>query len=316
MTALVGAPALAHPAARPAGAPATGPEFGPVAGEPEPVVALTFPHATGHRAAPGLRALWADRLAGGAPTPLAGDGPGRSFAGMCAALLHRLPAGTAADLVVLAHVTPDLDPRDSVAGALAAPGRLVFAVSDQGRLAPFTALRIAAALPDRARAVVIALDQSRVPYRDPDLSALDGRADHAVALRPDLGFGPVRQWAAVGGDRLDDRLAAALADERPDLVILGPALPPLPGRHWRRAPGDHLGTAVFSALAAVLDRPAPRPRRITVVEYEPATAGLALVTWAGRAPAAGHPPVPAPESRPDPSHHHEGTPWNPPCCPT
>lgn len=309
MTAVLGTPAPVRPVTGPAGdaapAPLTAPGTGAIipAGL-EPVVALTFPHATGERAGSGLRALWADRLsAGAAPAPRSFDGPGRSFAAMAAALLDRLPDGAAADLVVLAHVTPDLDPRDSVAGALAAPGRLVFAVSDQGRLAPFTALRIAAACPDRARAVVIALDQARVPYPDPDLSALDGRADHAVALRPSLGFEPVRQWAGVSGDRLGEVLAGALTAERPDLVVLGPALPPPVDRCWRRAPGDRLGTAVFDALAADLDRPDPHRRRITLVEYEPATAGLALVTWAGPAATTGHLPVPPPDSRPNPPHH-------------
>lgn len=293
MTAVLGAPAAPVTAAVTAAA-----TDGRPAAEraPRPVLALTFPHAGGHPAGPGLRALWADRLAAGAaPPPRGCDGPGRSFAAMAAALLDRLPGAAGAELVVLAHVTPDLDPRDSVAGALAAPGRLVFAVSDQGRLAPFTALRIAAAFPDRRRAVVIALDQARVPYADPDLSALDDRSDHAVALRPDLGFGPVRQWAGVSGDRLGDVLAGALATERPDLVVLGPALPPAAGWPWRRAPGDRLGTAVFDALAADHDRPDPA-RRTTVVEYEPATATLALVTW-------GRPtPVPAPDLRPDPPH--------------
>lgn len=285
MTAVLGGPAPADPVIAPPP-------------RPTPLVALTFPHAGGHPAGPGLAALWADRLnSGGAPPPRGFGGPGRSFAAMAAALLDRLPGGAATDLVVLAHVTPDLDPRDSVAGALAAPGRLVFAVSDQGRLAPFTALRIAATFPDRERPVVIALDQARVPYADPDLSALDDRADHAVALRPDLGFGPVRQWAAVPGDRLDDVLAGALEVERPDLAVLGPALPPPPGRRWHRAPGDRLGTAVFDALAAELERPDAGRQRITVVEYEPATAGLALVTWGRQSP------VPAPDLRPDLPYH-------------
>lgn len=298
MTAVLGAPVSTRPIGGAAAVPAPDAAARPGAGPaPGPLLAMTFPHAGGHPAGPGLRALWADRLAAGAtPLPHGCAGPGRSFAEMAAALLDRMPGGAAAGLVVLAHITPDLDPRDSVAGALAAPGRLVFAVSDQGRLAPFTALRVAAAFPDRDPAVVIALDQARVPYADPDLSALDARADHAVALRPDLGFGPVRQWAGIPGDRLDDVLAAALAAERPDLVVLGPALPPPAGRHWRRAPADRLGTAVFDELAAELDRPDPA-RRITVVEYEPATAGLALVSFARGTPG------PEPHLQPDPPHH-------------
>lgn len=284
---------------------------------PQAVRQATFPRAAGHGPGSGLRSLWAERLTG-APVRPSGDSNhrGHSFADMCAALLTEIDATENLDLVVLAHVTPDLDPRDSVAGALAAPDRLVFAVSDQGRLAPFTALRLAMAFPDRPHAAVIVLDQAVVPYADPDLSALDETFDHAVALRPALGFHPVRQWADITGDRVTGVLEPALAVEHPDLVILGPALPPPAGFTWRRAPGDQLGTAVFSALSAELTgtesdgaRPGEaqpdgttlgRPRRITVVEYEPALRGLALVTWSEPSPPARH-LAPVPDLRSGPT---------------
>jgi hypothetical protein len=287
MTAVIGAPApLRHPE--------------PTA--PQPVRAARVPRSAGRPAGPGLRPMWAERLTGD-PLPPPGDPEpvGHAFADMCAELLDPIQASGPLELVVLAHVTPDLDPRDSVAGALAEPDLLVFAVSDQGRLAPFTALQVAAAWPDRSRAAVIVLDQAVVPYRDPDLSALDGRFDHAVALHPDRGFEPVRQWAGVTGDRVADVLGPALAAEHPDLVILGPALPPPDGWNWCRAPGDQLGTAVFAALGAVLDASTDtgeRPARVTVVEYEPALGGLALVTWSAPARPARH-LAPVPELPPD-----------------
>lgn len=275
---------------------------------PQPARAARFSRATGHRPERGLRALWTERL-GGEPAPAGGhlERPGHSFADMCTELVAELRATGDLDLVVLAHVTPDLDPRDSVAGALAAPGLLVFAVSDQGRLAPFTALRVAAAFTDRPRAAVIVLDQAVVPYSDPDLSALDETDDHAVAIRPELGFHRVRQWAGVTGDRVAEVLDAALAAEQPDLVILGPALPPPEGYRWRRAPGDQLGTAGFSALAAELTDPSgpagpgDRPRRITVVEYEPAGCGLALVTWSEPSRPVRH-LTPVPDFGPGPTN--------------
>jgi hypothetical protein len=286
MTVMIGAPAPVHR---------------PEPAAPQPVRPVRFPRTAGRPAGPGLRSMWAERLSGEPVAPP--EHPeriGHSFADMCAELVAQMRAAGPLDLVILAHVTPDLDPRDSVAGALAGPDLLVFAVSDQGRLAPFTALQLAAALPDRSQAAVIVLDQAVVPYPDPDLSALDGRFDHAVALRPALGFDPVRQWAGVTGDRVADVLHTALSAERPDLVILGPALPPPDRLPWRRAPGDQLGTAEFSARGADLDGAAAsgsRPRRITVVEYEPAILGLALVTWSEPARPVRH-LTPVPEFRP------------------
>jgi hypothetical protein len=259
-----------------------------------------FERARGRRPDPDLQSIWAERLPD-VSIPLVPRG--HSFTDMCVDLVAALRAAGPLELVVLAHVTPDLDARGSVAGALAAPGLLVFAVSDQGRLAPFTALRMAAAFPDRPHAAVIALDQAVVPYSDPDLSALDDQADHAVVLRPSMGFGKVRQWAGVTGDRVGDLLDDALRGERPDLVVLGPALPPPAGFRWRRAPGDQLGTAVFSALSEhVADRVATGEpvTRITVVEYEPALRGLALVTWSEKPRSTRYlTPVPNQPGRPD-----------------
>ena len=255
----------------------------------------SFDRARGDRPDPELWPFWAEALSGDPDAALARQHvrQGHSFADMCADLLAGLPGGYLLELVVLAHVTPDLDARKSVAGALAAPGRLVFAVSDQGRLAPFTALQVAAAFPDRRHAAVIAVDQAVVPYSDSDFSALDADFDHAVMLLPATGFDRVRQWAGVSGDQIAGLLDAALLEEDPDLVIVGPALPPPNGLPWLRAPGDQLGTAVFSALSDVLaeDSGMGSPaERITVVEYEPAIGGLALVTWFRVSPSLS--PVP------------------------
>ena len=243
----------------------------------------SFERSQGRRPDPELQPFWAECLFGDARSPLARQHvrEGHSFTDMCEGLVLAASASGPLELVVLAHVTPDLDARESVAGALASPGLLVFAVSDQGRLAPFTALQVAAAYPDRRHAAVITVDQAVVPYSDSDLSALDAEADHAVMLLPAVGFDRVKQWAGVTGDRVADLLDAALHEEDPDLVILGPALPPPIGIPWRRAPGNQLGTAVFSALSdeVAAESAISTTKRITVVEYEPAIRGLALVTW-------------------------------------
>jgi hypothetical protein len=164
-------------------------------------------------------------------------------------------------------------------------------VSDRGRLAPFSALRIALAHPGLARILVVAQDQSSVPFEDPDLADLDTTADHAVALllstlpgttgaRLELLPDACEVTPGTVGAAVD----AALAGRGVDLVIAGPHVGPLTdsltgplaGRGVIGAPGDQLCTAVWSVLADEL--PGTGARRIALVDYEPALEYLCLAT--------------------------------------
>lgn len=215
-----------------------------------------------------------------------------------------LPDGGSLDLVIAAHATPDCDPMVSFTGSYAHTyddGALVFAVSDQGRLAPFSALRLASAYPEHRNILVIALDQSSVVSADPGLARLDTNTDHAVGLRltragaDDAGVVGARlellpTLNEVASDRVAEAVLGALEPWAPELVITGTDVGPVPGLPVRPAPSDQLCTAVWSVLAAELAEPAvssapaswapassgPASRRIAVVEYEPDLCCLCL----------------------------------------
>lgn len=228
--------------------------------------------------------FWAERLA---PQGIGVDsdrylhGHHNSFTAMSRAVIEHLRPGEPLDLIIAAHATPDFDSRMSLAGSLAAPGTLVFAVSDQGRLAPFSALRTALGFPDRPRALIVILDQGTFPYPDTAGSLLGAAADHAVGLAMDPGgavsISPPRQWC----DLPTQRVAAVLTDElnalAPDLVIVGSHVPAPAAFRVRVAPDDQLCTGVWSALAQELAAEPDRPRRIVVADHEPELACLGLV---------------------------------------
>ncbi|MEH1166481.1 hypothetical protein V6V47_13950 [Micromonospora sp. CPCC 205539] len=164
-----------------------------------------------------------------------------SFAAMAAQIVGD---GPSVDLVVLAHAKPDVDPRLS-AGCLLTetlPGAPVaFAVSEQGRVAMFTALRVAsayAASEPFARVLVMAFDQRAVPWQVAEREAVPG-IDAAVALVfdrvPPGDPGGVLLWQhnGVAPDAVGDRLAADLAELAgrtnptcPVRVLAGPGVPP------------------------------------------------------------------------------------------
>lgn len=129
-----------------------------------------------------------------------------SYMYMASELLGELgPLLGEVDLVVLAYATPEIDTRDFVGCFLADAvpgGPLVFSLSDQGPTAPFTALRLAGDyLADCAgrRALVLALDQSTIPWDVPDRTVLP-TCNAAVAVVVDC-LDPVGRVDAAGADR-------------------------------------------------------------------------------------------------------------------
>jgi len=257
--------------------------------------------AAGIPAVPKLVGYYAERLAPyGVPAVprryLSGNR--NSVSSMSLRVVEEYRAGGAFDVVISAHAVPDSDPLVSLAGGYARAyddGALVFAVSDQGRLAPFAALRLAMAYPERQRVLVIALDQSAVPFNDPGMAELDPTVDHAVGLllcpreprprelRPQgtvtVELLPTR--AGVPRHLVGSAVRAALAGRDVDLVVTGPFVTAVTGWTVRPAPRDQLCTSVWSVLADELTTdelttPATRYRRIAVADYEPALRYLCL----------------------------------------
>lgn len=108
-------------------------------------------------------------------------GAGNTFVSMAVPMLAGLDP---VDVVIIAHATPDLDPRVSAAASTAhhfAGEPLVFTVMDEASSVAFTAIRLAGEYVRRhsyRRALVLVLDQSTLPYESTEV--LGG--DAAVAL--------------------------------------------------------------------------------------------------------------------------------------
>jgi hypothetical protein len=179
----------------------------------------------------------------------------------------------APQIAVLAYVTPDFEHTRFSASLLHArlPGDpLTFAVSDQGVLSPFTALRVALEYARRCgwtRLLLVVADQSSQPFPHPESGQLAVDRDAAAALlfaweggaAPVAGLGQGQPEQALPALRADlagaDLLAAGLG------LADGPPLPP-PGPRRRDAPAGQPCTGVWSAL-----RGAPAGRAV-VADYD------------------------------------------------
>ncbi|MEU3898845.1 hypothetical protein [Streptomyces sp. NPDC045251] len=176
--------------------------------------------------------------------------------------LGELPAGQAPELVVVAYATPDFHHAELVASCVKGrlPGEpLAFALSDQGPLTAFSALRVAVEYARRCgfgRLLVLVVDQSTQPFAVPEEAAAV-HTDCAVALLLEWGGGA----AAVRG------------------MAQGPLTAPDLFAGWAPGAGVVAGASLVDA-----DHPAPSPDVLS------ATAGTGLPgtgVWAALLDAVG-----------------------------
>jgi hypothetical protein len=176
------------------------------------------------------------------------------------------------DVVVLAAAVPDLDPWRSAATRLndVLPGSpLLFAVSDQGSGATFTALRLAgeyAARHDYRRALVLGMDQATLPY-DTGESVLGGDAAVALVLERGSGTVSVGQVSDVEPGEVPDVLGELLAGVTPATIVAGCGVGMLPGFDaLKRVAAGFPCTGLWTA---------PRGRT-AYLDYDPAHGDLSL----------------------------------------
>jgi len=250
------------------------------------VVRREFGRGTGHVGDPAVVRYFRD-LAESRAVPARADvltRPGNTFATMAAGLIEALPALGPVDLAVVAHATPDLDPRLSVATFLAEvlPGDpFVFAVSDHGTTAAFTALRLAGEHIRRhslRRAVVMIMDQSTLPYEVPGGAPAAGDAAVAILLEDTgpavslrVGLVPDTSPAAVPG-------ILRTAVSNPDIAAMVTAweLDPV-----ARSRGGWPCTGIWTALA---ESPVAEPA--VLVEYDDNRGELGLCVVGDKAEAS------------------------------
>jgi hypothetical protein len=236
---------------------------------------------------PELDRFLADLLApyGRAPAPYPAE---QTYAAMVEALLRSSGAlDTRVDLVVLAHAVPDADPRRSAAHVVhhLCPGNpLVFALSDQGVAAPFSALATAGAYLRTGgfeRALVLILEQATLPYQAPEPVTLPEQGSAVALLLERSDSRPVvslNQRRAVAASRVAEALATMTEAMSPEsVVVLGAGLAGHLDRARVAAPG-RLCTAVWWELAQVCDD----AQDVLVAEYDPALGSLCVLALGPR----------------------------------
>lgn len=208
------------------------------------------------------------------------------------ALLARVgPRADHFDVAVLASAAPDSEP-GFPGGYLsqAVPGAgLVFAVSDQGVSAPFTALRlIARMMPEGGdgRALLFLLDQSSVLHDAPVRPQLRVEYDAASVLVLDRsgGLGRIRLDSAVTlapenvAEHLESRLRTVVASGAPPALLggytLDGLLPDAPGRDIECAAPGRPASGLWQLLGTRLPQWLPTGRRVVLADYDEESARL------------------------------------------
>ncbi|WP_158895875.1 hypothetical protein [Amycolatopsis anabasis] len=207
---------------------------------------------------------------------------GNTFISMARDLLDgRLPAGEPIDLAIVAHATPDFDPRLSTPVNLTAVlpgGPLVFSVSGQGVAAAFTALRVASGYVARhgyRRVLVLVMDQREMPYQA-DRPVRDAAV--ALLLEPGGGALEVGTVPGVAPAEVPGALADLLRDAaEPATVVAGPGIV-WPG--GAAVPDGFPCTGIWAPLAG-----ARAPRPVVLADYDPVYRDLNVCVV--REPAGG-----------------------------
>lgn len=208
-------------------------------------------------------------------------------------------SGMDPELLLIAHAATDCEPGRSLSGHLSTlcPGEpLVFAISDQGELSPFSALRILHGYVTagwRRDALLLILDQSTLPYPGARRAA-DERTDHAIGLSfgpAAEGTGPVLTGVAqrfdVSPARITDVLADVVAEfpaaPGPVTVITSGAvlamaeLPVALTGTVRLSTGGPRCVPPWATLATLVAEPVSG--RIALIEYDETLAGLAVAVF-------------------------------------
>ncbi|KUL33782.1 hypothetical protein [Actinoplanes awajinensis] len=208
-----------------------------------------------------------------------------SFTTMADQLVRDLDLAVPVDLVVIAHSTPDADPRRVTAcylNELLHGDPLAFAVSDQGPVAPFTALRLLGTYSGDfpgCRALLLVLEQTTMSYEVTGARYPVPGHDIGVAvlLEPAGSDGvSVHQCPdvtpAAAGALLDDVVPA-------DAVLIT-------GRGMTAArpsvPAPDLGAA--GVWAEFAQRRADTAGPIAVADHDPVSGTLCVAVFAGTEP--------------------------------
>ncbi|MCT9935247.1 hypothetical protein N5079_34100 [Planotetraspora sp. A-T 1434] len=229
-------------------------------------------------------------------TELAGDHR-NTYADLGAAVIQ--PDTDGADMLMLAYSTPDYDARRSATSELVGllgDRPLPYLVSDEGTVAPFTALRLAGAharWDATERVLLLIMDQAGTRPVGPVPPSAVVDQDSVVALTLVRSADPAGMRVRQATGIVEAHVPAALAEAVKELVpsaapyslVLGAGLAGLPdpaeaGEVLRARPG--LGcTGAWATLAEHATRLLDGGRPVVLAEYDPEYEFLALAVLAG-----------------------------------
>ena len=214
---------------------------------------------------------------------------GRNYWTMLTELLAEHADAQPVDLTVVAHAVPDfsLAKLAGIGAAGATPGATtMFGVSDNGRVTPFVALRLAVQFASRQqidRVAVLVADQACLPYDagSSPLTHVDDNAAALLLLSRDSGADPLRlarrSTRGTTPERAIELVHAELVGDgpAPSVTVLGAGCPdwePADGSPVRRAPEGLPAVGVWETTAG-LRGPSTGP--VLVIEAEPALGEVA-----------------------------------------
>ena len=221
---------------------------------------------------------------------------GQSYSEMAEALIAlAVPEGESVDLLVLAHVVPDISPGRATTTYLShvcPGGPMAFAINDQGAAAAFTAMRLIreyARTDGLRRALLLVLEQATLPYATGAAPMPSG--DTGVALLfgdgaavPELDYVTVRPGTALAS--IPAAISARSADASDTTVVVGAALArqasELPGTDIRTGLAEQPHTGAWWELAGALAD--AKTSRLVLADYDDESHSLCLAGFSLNSP--------------------------------
>ncbi len=229
-------------------------------------------------------------------------GLSRSYGEMAARVLERCGTGAERiDLIILAYGNTEFFVPEGAGSFLAdvfPSTKMVYAVTEQGKLAPFTALQLAKCHlyeEDFERAAVVAIEQRAVPLVDDhDASKPDCDAAAAVLASRDIDVAsdkmPSVVLRKVGGEaRLGQLVRETLSVDTLDcdpLIVIGDRIPRSEvaaiSPHVQQAEPGRVCTGVWEMLDRSLRSDGKYSGPVLVVEYDPMLDQLGVASMNSR----------------------------------
>ncbi|HEU5332540.1 MAG TPA: hypothetical protein VFU73_07250 [Actinocrinis sp.] len=216
---------------------------------------------------------------------------GQSYGEMAEALIAlAVPEGESVDLLVLAHVVPDISPGRATTTYLShvcPGGPMAFAINDQGAAAAFTAMRLIreyARTDGLRRALLLVLEQATLPYATGGAPMPGGNSGVALLFGDGDGvseFDRVSVRPGTALSALPTKINPLISNHNDTTLIVGASLTnqtsDLHGADVRIAAADQPHVGAWWELAGALAD--AKTSHLTLADYDDESRSLCLATF-------------------------------------